>query len=108
MLLLDENLSEVLCNLLNDIFPETQHIRKVGLQGMSDAAIWDFALANKFAIVSKDSDFMDRAIIVEQEIKVIWIRLGNCSTANVHLLIRNMKSEIDDFLASADIVLELP
>ena len=107
-LLLDENLSEALCSLLKDIFPETRHIRSVGLQGESDAAIWEFAVASKFVIVSKDSDFMERAILGNHHSKVIWIRLGNCSTANVHLLNRNKKSEIDDFFVSDDIVLELP
>ena len=104
----DENVSEKLCDLVNDIFPDAKHVRHAGFQGASDSEIWDYASFNEYAILSKDSDFMERAIIAHQAIQVIWNRLGNCSTANIHLLIRNKKAAIDDFFESDDIVLELP
>lgn len=107
-LLFDENVSEKLCDLVGDIFPDAKHVRNAGLQGASDFVIWEYASSNGFVIVSKDSDFMERAIIADQPIQVIWIRLGNCSTANIHLLIRNKMATIEEFFGSDDIVLELP
>ena len=107
-LLLDENLSESLCNLLGDIFDEVRHVRDLGMQGATDDIVWNYALNGNYAVISKDSDFVERSIISDDKIKVIWIRLGNCSTANVHLLLRNKKHEIETFLNSEDSVLELP
>ena len=107
-LLLDENLSESLVGMLTDIFPDTQHVRTVGLEGADDRQVWNFSARNNRIIVSKDSDFREFAMIFESEIKVIWIRLGNCSTANIHLLLRNKFGEICAFSVSDDTVLELP
>ena len=42
-LLLDENLSEKLLPLLFDRFPDSRHVRLIGLGGADDLAIWDRA-----------------------------------------------------------------
>ena len=42
-LLLDENLSERLLPLLIETFPESTHVRPVGLGGASDTEIWQWA-----------------------------------------------------------------
>jgi predicted nuclease of predicted toxin-antitoxin system len=39
-------------------------------------------------IVSKDSDMHDLSLVLGSPPKVIWIRLGNCSTAQVENLLR--------------------
>lgn len=108
ILLFDENLSESLCDLVEDIFPGALHVRRCDLQGASDLAVWDFAIENQLVIVSKDSDFTEKALIAQPSLKVVWIRLGNCSTANVHLLLRNKADAIYEFNSSGDIVLEIP
>ncbi len=56
-LLFDENLAPRLAVGLQDLFPESQHVRDAGLAGASDAEVWDYAKTRGFAIVSKDSDF---------------------------------------------------
>ena len=39
-------------------------------------------------IVSKDSDFQQRAVLWGHPPKVVWVRLGNCSTTDVSDLLR--------------------
>lgn len=56
-LLFDENLAPRLVGLLNDLFPDSRHVRDVGLASAADVTVWDFAKADGFAIVSKDADF---------------------------------------------------
>ena len=56
-LLFDQNLSPRLVQLLADIYAESIHVREVGLRDASDFEIWEYAKANGYAIVSKDSDF---------------------------------------------------
>jgi predicted nuclease of predicted toxin-antitoxin system len=38
-LLFDEQLSEELCRLLQDVFPGSLHVRQIGAGGFSDVAI---------------------------------------------------------------------
>lgn len=94
-LLFDENLSPVLVQALAAIFPGSEHVHQVGLGSSDDEAIWQFALARGFTIVTKDSDFHERALLLGYPPKVIWIRRGNCSTADVETVLRAGADEID-------------
>lgn len=105
-LLLDENLPVKLVQLLSDCLDCT-HVSVLDLLGSSDQDIWHFAVQNELVIVSKDSDFNDRAL-VSADAKVIWIRLGNCSTEAIHLVLRNSVARIETFLRSSNSVLIIP
>ncbi len=87
-LFFDENLSPQLVHRLADIFPDSLHVRQVNLQSSDDPLVWDYAEKNDFMIVSKDSDMHDRSLLFGYPPKVIWIRLGNCSTRQVEQLLR--------------------
>ena len=87
-LFFDENLSPQLVHRLADIFPDSLHVRQVNLQSSDDPLVWDYAEKNDFMIVSKDSDMHDRSLLFGYPTKVIWIRLGNCSTRQVEQLLR--------------------
>jgi predicted nuclease of predicted toxin-antitoxin system len=82
-LLLDQNLSQRLCTLLSAEFPETAHVRHFNLQEALDATIWKFAADHSYTIVSKDQDFHQRSFLYGHPPKVVWLRLGNCSTARI-------------------------
>src|ERR1700730_2771165 len=79
-LLFDQNLSFKLCRLLADVFPESNQIRLLGMEEAEDRAIWEYAKANDFILVSQDDDFADLAILFGPPPKVIWLRCGNQPT----------------------------
>lgn len=106
-LLFDENLSSRLIRLLADLFPDSESVLTIGLGGASDEAVWRYAIDQKMVVVSKDLDFAERAF-ASQSVQVIWIRLGNCSTEAVHLVLRNSWHRIAGFAESSDALLELP
>ncbi len=87
-LLFDQNLSHRLVNLLAVEFPGSQHVRDVEMAAASDPLIWKYAAESGFLIVSKDTDFQQRAVLLGFPPKVVWVRLGNCATQDVveHLL----------------------
>lgn len=87
-LLFDENLSPKLSHLLADIFPESTHVRDVGMKATNDPIVWNYAKDNDFMIVSKDADMHDLSLVFGNPPKVIWLRLGNCSTRQVEELLR--------------------
>lgn len=97
-LLLDHNLSPRLVAKLSAAFPGIIHVRDVGLEAASDEAVWEFALRNDCAIVSKDSDFHQLAFLQGPPPKVIWIRLGNCSTSEIEALLLHSAEQIHGFI----------
>jgi predicted nuclease of predicted toxin-antitoxin system len=96
--LLDENLAHRLVAALADVYPGSAHVGDVGLLGASDLAIWQYAGENGFVLVSKDEDFHRLSVFLGPPPKVIWLRLGNCSTEDVIRLLRDKRSDIDAFL----------
>jgi predicted nuclease of predicted toxin-antitoxin system len=56
-LLYDENLAPSLVEELADIFPESLHIREVGLKSAPDPVVWAYAARAGYMIVSEDADF---------------------------------------------------
>lgn len=98
-LLFDQNLSPFLCARLVDVFPESAHVRDLGLDTADDLAVWDHAGRNGFVIVSKDSDFHERGVLLGAPPKVVWIRRGNCSTDTIERLMRAHVGDIDALLA---------
>ena len=96
-LLFDENLSPKLVRLLADLFPDSVHVRDVGLKAADDSEVWKYAQDNSFIICSKDSDLHQRSFLLGFPPKVVWVRLGNCSTSDVELLLRKHAVTIELF-----------
>lgn len=93
-LLFDENLSPKLPNRLSDLFPNSIHVRDVGMKATIDQVVWDYAKDNDLMIVSKDADMHDLSLLFGNPPKVIWLRLGNCSTLQAEELLRQEFSTI--------------
>ena len=101
-LLFDENVSPRLVAGLSDVFPGSVHVRDVGLARATDAAVWGYAQDHDLAIVSKDSDFHQVSFVRGPPPKVIRIRRGNCTTADIKALLRSNRTEILAFGAEAE------
>ena len=93
-LLFDQNLSPKLVNRLADLFPGSSHVQSVGLDCATDDVVWDYARQNGFAIVSKDEDYNSMSVVRGSPPKVIWLLLGNCTTAQVEAVFRRRFADI--------------
>ena len=93
-LLLDQNLSPRLARTLAAVYPGTTHVRDVGLQAADDDTVWAYAAEQGFAIVSKDADFHQRSFVLGYPPKVVWIRRGNCSTAEMEEILRARQADL--------------
>jgi len=96
-LLFDQNLSYKLVSELRAEFPDSLHVRNIGLASGDDIEIWKYARDNGFCIVSKDDDFHQRSFLYGAPPKVVWLRVGNCSTRRIVDLIRLRARELLDF-----------
>ena len=97
-LLFDQNLSSRLCRRLSAQFPNSVHVRDIGMRDASDTTIWDYAKERGFAIITKDRDFRQRSFLHGHPPKIIWVRLGNCSTDDIERRLRKRTLEIEEFL----------
>ena len=102
MLLFDENLPARLASDLADLYPGCVHVGERGLAGGSDRAIWQHARDHGFVIVTKDEDFQQLSVLYGAPPKVIWIRLGNCSTADIVRLLAELRAEVFHFVAGEE------
>lgn len=101
-LLFDENLSPRLVRPLADLYPDSAHVHALGLGAVADAAVWAYAREQGLVIVSKDADFHALSQLRGHPPKVVWVRRGNCSTADVAALLRSHQPRILEFGAEPD------
>jgi len=104
-LLYDQNLPPQLVRSLDDIYPDSRHVRDLGLQTASDEEIWESARDGGFAIVTKDDDFRQRSFLFGPPPKVVWVRLGNCTTAELQAVLRDRHTVVLDFASDPDAAL---
>lgn len=96
-LLFDQNLSPKLVNRLADLFPGSSHVLSEGLDCANDDQVWEHARLNEFAIVTKDADYNNLSVVRGCPPKVIWLLLGNCTTAQVEAVFRIRFANIEAF-----------
>jgi predicted nuclease of predicted toxin-antitoxin system len=96
-LLLDQNLSYRLVATLADVFPGALHVRDIGLDRSSDDVLWNHARDAGLTIVSKDSDFQHRGFVEGHPPKIVWLQVGNRSTGDIAMLLRQHTADIERF-----------
>lgn len=99
-LLFDHNLSFKLVKLLASMYPDASHVALLGLQAATDVVVWEYARQGDYCLVSKDSDFNDHLASKGFPPKVIWIRLGNCTTQAVVELLQIHRAVVVEFFAN--------
>ena len=87
-LLLDQNLSHRLVASLSDVYPGAAHVRDFSMEKADDTAVWDFAKANGYSIVSKDTDFHHLSFAKGAPPRVVWLEVGNCPTSRIESVLR--------------------
>lgn len=101
-LLFDQNLSRHLVGHLRDVFPGSEHVSDLGLDGATDEEIWEYAGEHGHLVASKDSDFRQLAFLHGPPPKVLWLRVGNASTATVLQLILDHVEVVEAFVGTED------
>lgn len=96
-LLFDQNLSPKLAARLGPLYPGSAHVQQFGLDFADDDSVWDHARDYGYAIVTKDADFGNMAVVRGSPPKVIWLLIGNCTTARVETLLRASHASVEAF-----------
>jgi len=101
-LLFDHNLSHTLVRRLADIFPDSTQTRLLNFSTASDSTIWQHAKENGFVVVTLDKDFSELALQRGTPPKIIWLRCGNSTVAEVERLLRANLAGIQKFESHPD------
>jgi predicted nuclease of predicted toxin-antitoxin system len=101
-LLFDQNLSPRLVNLLADFYSDALHVVSLGLERASDEQVRDYAREHGLTIVTKDGDFSDLSVLRGFPPRVIRLRVGNCTTFDVEILLRTHRDAIQSFDSDPD------
>lgn len=96
-LFFDENLSYKLVSILHVEYPQSRHVRDVGLIGTDDNEVWNFCRDNDLVLVSKDTDFRERSFVEGFPPKVVWLDVGNGGTAEIADLLKAERNRIEMF-----------
>ncbi|MEE3719891.1 DUF5615 family PIN-like protein [Tumidithrix elongata RA019] len=95
-LLFDHNLSPRLVVSLAELFPDSNHVFQLELDRVEDRQIWEYAKANDFIIVTRDSDYNELQILLGFPPKLVWIRRGNCSTNEIENILKTHYPDIQE------------
>ena len=101
-ILIDNNLSHKLTDSLKSLGFEAIHVKAVGLQEASDNEIWQYATANNYHILTKDSDFSYIVALRGFSPKVIQLDIGNKSTNAIAELLERNSATIFKFLDDSE------
>ncbi|HMA33375.1 MAG TPA: DUF5615 family PIN-like protein [Chloroflexia bacterium] len=96
-LLFDQNLAPGLVTRLADLYPDSVHVSSVGLAKAPDKAVWTYARDHNCVIVTKDADFSDLGVMGGFPPRILWLRLGNCTTQQIEALLRTRYQTITDW-----------
>ena len=104
-ILIDNNLSVKLPEVLAADFPDSMHVAALQLTKATDTQLWELAQHQHFAIMTKDKDFYHRVSLLGPPPPVIWITRGNCSNQEMIALVKQHIPAIRSFLASQQALL---
>ena len=102
-LLFDQNISYKLVKSLKYLFPGSNHVRLLSLESCSDKQIWEYAKKHDFIIVTQDSDFNERSLLLGYPPKIIWLRIGNTHTQYVDQLLKRSYQNITNFYQNSEL-----
>ena len=78
-LVVDAQLPPSLAETLRGAGCDAVAVREIGLREAKDTAIWQYALENNAAILTKDEDFAERCVRSQNPPVVVWLRIGNAT-----------------------------
>jgi predicted nuclease of predicted toxin-antitoxin system len=72
-----------------------------------DAAVWAHAARESCVLITKDEDFLDRWLLSDAPIGLLWIRKGNCSKEALMTWLEPLWSETLRRLEQGERLIEL-
>ena len=96
--LVDANLPPRLCEWLRQHGHQGMHLFDLDSIKLPDKQVWTLAATRQETIITKDSDFYERSLLLGKPPQVVLLALGNCSNdgllSHLDLSWGNIQSEL--------------
>jgi predicted nuclease of predicted toxin-antitoxin system len=102
-LLLDENLSERLLSALADVFPGSDHVRRLRSERVSDSGLWELAGDGDYLLTTRDEDLIGTSVLRGTPPKILWLNTGHSRNPVIAALIKSHSADIERFATDADL-----
>ena len=106
-ILIDAQLPPGLKMMLAAAGHEANHVVDVGLRDADDAQVWEYAVRERIAVLTKDEDFAARRLREPQGPTIIWLRVGNCSRAALVRWLTPLLASIEALVDAGEGVIEV-
>lgn len=104
----DAQLPPAPARMLSTLGHSAVHVSEVGLAASGDRDIWNHALQEDAAIVTKDEDFAVLSLnAAANEPAVVWVRCGNTRKRDLLASFERLLPAILDRLASGERLIEI-
>ena len=105
---IDAHLSPAIAVWITSTFRITAiALRDIGLRDAEDPEIFEAAKAEEVVLMTKDSDFVDLANRFGAPPKIIWLRCGNTSNAQLQNILRSTLLDSLELLRSGEVLVEI-
>ena len=104
---LDAQLPPALARALREAGYDVQAVRELGLRDAEDSEIWDYALANQAAIITKDQDFAECLMSRRPAPAIVWLRIGNTSNRTLMTWLLPLWPDIISRMKTGDNLVEV-
>ena len=105
--LVDTQLPKLLSRRLEEAGHAAEHVLDLNLGQSPDNDLWRYASANDAAIVSKDEDFAQWIMSGRSGPKVVWLRVGNCTNAELVDWLLPVWPDVVDVMESGERLVEV-
>ena len=105
--LIDNQLPAALARWFQDKGCQAEHVLTLQMGQVTDAFIWEHAARENAVIVSKDEDFAQMTLVRPEPVAVVWLRVGNCRTAQLLVVMERAWPQIEQQLAAGARLIEI-
>jgi predicted nuclease of predicted toxin-antitoxin system len=105
--LIDAQLPPLMAQVLRERGYDARHIFEIQRLANRDNEIWQFALDGDWVIVTKDEDFVERAVASRGAPRIVWIRWGNLRNRPLLDNVRRAWGAVADKLAAGEDLIEV-
>ncbi len=106
-LVIDTQLPRALARHFEREGHQAEHVLDLNLAQSPDNDVWRYALENGCVIVSKDEDFAEWILAGRSGPKVVWLRIGNCTNAELVAWLFPVWPEVVRALESGEQLVEI-
>lgn len=105
---IDAHLSPAIAVWITSTFGITAiALRDLGLRDAEDHEIFEAAKAEGVVLMTKDSDFVDLTNRFGAPPKIIWLRCGNTSNAQLQNILRSTLLDSLELLQAGEVLVEI-